>query len=95
MKTTIKAIREHFKAQGYESKHNFKGLKHAANTLAKETNMDAWDLLLLVIENKPVGMSHSYGFHTRTGRYLIETFQNYYYQWVADNDYNGIPHTTV
>jgi len=82
-KTTIKAIREHFKDNGYEPKHDFKGLKYASNTLSKEVGIDAFKLLLLVIENRPIdsAWTHSYGFHTRKGRYLIEEFQNYYYEF--------------
>jgi hypothetical protein len=82
MKTTVKEIREYFNEQGYAPRHEFKGLKFAANKLSKETKLNAWDLLLLVIENQPIegAYTHSYGFHTREGRYLIETFQSYYYE---------------
>jgi len=83
-KVTIKAIREHFNEQGYTPKHEFAGLKYAANNLAKEQGIeDAWDVLMLVIENRaiPSKYTHSYGFHTGNGRYLIETFKEYYYEY--------------
>jgi len=82
-RVTIKEIRNHFNEQGYTPKHSFAGLKYAANRLGKQLDVDnAFDVLLLVIENRPlVGWyTHSYGFHTRSGRELIETFQNYYYE---------------
>ena len=90
---TLKQIRNHFKEEGYEPRHDFKGLKYASNRLAKEEKLDAWDVLMLVIENTPIASAwtHSYGFHTRNGRYLIETFQNYYYEFVA----NGIPYIVI
>jgi hypothetical protein len=77
---TVKVIRDYFNEQGYEARHSFKGLKYASNELAKETNLSPLDLLLLVIENRPIdeAYTHSYGFHTRNGRHLIETFANYY-----------------
>jgi hypothetical protein len=83
MKTlTEKYIKEHFKSEGYEPRHSFKGLKKACNKLAKETKLKAVDLFHLLIENQPIAEAntHSYGFHTRSGRYLIESLQNYYYQ---------------
>jgi hypothetical protein len=79
---TIKYIKAHFKSEGYEPKHSFKGLKLACNKLAKETGNKATDLLHLLIENEPIegAYTHSYGFHTTNGRYLINTLQDYYYQ---------------
>ena len=87
-KTTIKAIRQHFKDNNYEPRHDFKGLKYAANMLSNETKIDAFELLLLVIDNKPITSqhTHSYGFHTSTGRYLIETFKGLYFEWDRLND---------
>ncbi len=85
--TTLKQIREHFKANNYEPRHSLKGLKYASNELGRETKIDSFQLLLLVIENQPIpsAYTHSYGFHTANGRSLIETFQNYYYAYTKNN----------
>lgn len=82
-KLTIKIIEEHFKLNGYKPRHSFKGLKYAANKVAKESGYDPYDILLLVIENKPIAgcHTHSYGFHTSEGRYLIESFSNQYHSF--------------
>lgn len=80
---TLKTIRNHFKENGYIPKHNLKAIKLAINELNKEVETDAFDLFLLIIENQPISglYTHSYGFHTGNGRYLIETFKEYYYKF--------------
>ena len=42
-----------------------------------------WDLFYLLIENKPIPSlhTHSYGFHTRNGRGIIERIKSYYYEY--------------
>ena len=42
----------------------------------------AKDLLHLLIENKPISAlhTHSYGFHTASGRYIIETLKQFYHE---------------
>lgn len=60
-------------------RHDMKALTRACNKLAKEEGLDAKDLFLLLIENKPMGFTHSYGFQTAYGRELIQTLQNYYH----------------
>jgi hypothetical protein len=78
---TIKYIKDHFESKGYEPRHKFDGLKAACNKLSKEEKIDARDLFHLLIENRPIGgITHSYGFHTGTGRYLIDTLSSYYYR---------------
>ena len=85
--TTLKQIQQHFKANNYEPRHSLKGLKYASNKLGRETKIDSFLLLLLVIENKPIPTisTHSYGFHTARGRYLIETFKSYYHNYSKNN----------
>ena len=79
---TLKYIRTHFNEQGYEPRHSFHKLKKSCNKLAKETGLKAESLFHLLIENEPIkgAYTHSYGFHTRQGRSLIETLQQYYYE---------------
>ena len=45
-----------------------------------------WELFKLLVENEPINylMTHSYGFHTKTGRNIIETIKNYYYERKLD-----------
>ncbi len=83
-KLTINKIRAHFKTNGYTSRHSFNGLKHAANKVSEEIGLDPYDILLLVIEDKPIegGYTHYYGFHTDFGRHLIESFSEYYYSFI-------------
>ena len=58
-------------------------LVKACKKVAKDNGVKPLDLFYLMIENKPIegGYTHSYGFHTGTGRYLIETTGNTYYQF--------------
>lgn len=84
-KITIKQLKEYFKNDlQMQPKHNLKALKYAFNTLNKEIKTDVLDLVYLIFENKPINhlYTHSYSFHTRNGRYLIETFKNYYYNFL-------------
>ena len=41
------------------------------------------ELLQLLLENKPIEMlyTHSYGFHTASGRHIINQLQNKYYEY--------------
>lgn len=80
---TLKYIRDHFESQGYEARHSFHGLKYACNKLGKEKGINPTLLFHLLIEDQPIGSlgTHSYGFHTRLGRYLIETLAIYYYEF--------------
>ena len=46
-------------------------------------NVKPLDLMILLFFNDPVPSlhTHSYGFHTATGRHIIETVQEYYYKY--------------
>ena len=85
-KLTINKIRAYFKNNGYATRHSFNGFKYAANKVSEETDIDPFDILLLVIEDKPIEgqYTHSYGFHTESGRYLIDSFSNYYYSFTTN-----------
>ena len=58
-------------------------LVKACRKVGKDNGITPIDLFFLMVENKPIeGVNtHSYGFHTSTGRYLIETTGNIYYQF--------------
>lgn len=67
---------------------NYGGLKHCPHKMSKAIkqtskifDIDRKKLFHLIVENEPIKecYTHSYGFHTQTGRNIINTFQNYYY----------------
>lgn len=64
-------------------KHNCSALAKAITKASKEFKQDQFDMMMLLLENKPIDGSHthSYGFHTSYGRDLIDTMSNYYYQF--------------
>jgi replication initiation and membrane attachment protein DnaB len=61
-------------------RHNCAALSSAINEVAKEVEHDSYDLMELLLSNKPIDSlhTHSYGFHTSNGRGLIESMQNAY-----------------
>ena len=62
-------------------RHNCEALAEAINHIADEVDYDAFALMQLLLENKPIDPlhTHSYGFHTANGRSLIEGMQNVYH----------------
>jgi len=86
MNTTIKQIKQIFKdndIQNKDIKHDLKVVKIAANQLSDEYGVDnANDIIKLVFFNEPIAnmYTHSYGFHTRQGRAIIEQFKELYYR---------------
>ena len=80
--TTIKALKSYFNNDlQMKPKHDLKACKYAFNELNKEVQTNVNNLIYLIFENKPIEelYTHSYGFHTRNGRYLINQFKNLYY----------------
>lgn len=64
-------------------RHNCSALAKAITKASKKFNEDQFDMMRLLLENKPIDGSytHSYCFHTSYGRELIDTMSNYYYQF--------------
>ena len=64
-------------------RHNVDALASAVTDMAEELEYDAFELLQLLIENKPIDAihTHSYGFHTANGRHIIESIQQKYYEY--------------
>ena len=63
-------------------RHNLRALANAITKASKQFNQNEFDMLYLLLENKPIGgYTHSYGFHTAYGRELIETMSNRYYKY--------------
>lgn len=65
-----------------EPRHNCSALAKAITKASKKFGQDQLDMMNLLLENRPIGgYTHSYGFHTAYGRELINTMQDYYYQF--------------
>mgnify|MGYP003128991978 FL=1 len=67
---------------GSVPRHDCEALANASKQTAMEIESTPWDVLQLVLENKPISdfYTHSYGFHTRAGREIINLFQSNYYE---------------
>ena len=90
MKLTSKKVKDYF---AYRTKQE---LEHCPDCIAAVCNdmvikynnefgerLNAKDLMKLLFFNDPIPvlMTHNYGFHTATGRNIIETIQEYYYKY--------------
>jgi len=66
-------------------RHNCEALAEAINHIAAEVEYDSFALMQLLLENKPIDAlhTHSYGFHTSNGRYIINTLKDKYYEHEA------------
>ena len=84
-KLTSKKVKEYMKYRADEEfTHCSKAVTFACNKACYEFSHDnALDLLKLVFFNDPVPslMTHNYGFHTGTGRHIIQTIKHYYYEY--------------
>ena len=62
---------------GHEPRHNVEALASAISIVAGKVDHDEYELMQLLLENKPIPklMTHSYGFHTASGRNIIETIK--------------------
>lgn len=79
---TVKQAKNYIVSNYGQPRHNISSLVKACKIIAKQSKLKPLDLFFLLIENKPIEgeYTHSYGFHTRTGRELIESLQSAYYQ---------------
>ena len=83
------------KVKDYMSWRSDEELRHcpecialACNEACYEFNHDnALDLLKLICFNDPIVSlhTHNYGFNTATGRHIIETIKNKYYEYKSTN----------
>ena len=67
-----------------EFKHCPDAVVYACNEACYEfSHHDAKDLLKLLFFNDPIPSlhTHNYGFHTATGRHIIETTKQYYHEY--------------
>ncbi len=82
---TTKKVKDYFAWRAGED------LRHCPNCIAAACNdaaykfghHDAKDLLKLVFFNDPIPAlhTHNYGFHTATGRNIIQTIQEFYHEY--------------
>ena len=83
MKLTSKQVKDYMAWRTDEEFRQCpKAIATACNDMAEEYSHNAKDLLKLLFFNDPIPSlhTHSYGFHTATGRYIIETLKQYYYE---------------
>ena len=84
-KLTSKKVKEYMKYRTDEElKHCPDCIAEACNDAAIEFNHNSGlDLMKLLFFNDPIPslMTHNYGFHTATGRHIIHTIQNKYYEY--------------
>ena len=79
------------KVEDYFAWRTDEELKHCPNCIAAGCNDAAYkfghhnakDLLKLVFFNDPIPAlhTHNYGFHTATGRNIIQTIQEFYHEY--------------
>jgi hypothetical protein len=79
---TVKTATKLLTDRGHTPRHNMKALVKACRSTAKEISASPMEVYRLMVFNQPIaGMyTHSYGFHTGTGRHIIETTGDKYYQ---------------
>ena len=67
-------------------RHNVDALADAITDMAYELEYDEFELLQLLLENKPIDAihTHSYGFHTANGRHIIQSLQQKYYDYETE-----------
>ena len=81
---TVKSAKDYIVSNYGEPRHNIGCLIRGIRRVSKDTGLAVSDLFFLMIENKPIegAYTHSYGFHTSNGRYLIDTFTSEYYNYL-------------
>ena len=85
MRLTSKKVQDYFTWRSDEE------MRHCPNCIAAACNDAAKrfghykskDFMKLLFFNDPIPvlMTHNYGFHTATGRNIIETIKEYYYKY--------------
>lgn len=76
---TVKQAENYITENYGEPRHNVSAIVKACKHVGKQFKESPLDLFFLLIENKPITGTHSYGFHTGYGRELIQTIQSKYY----------------
>ena len=68
---------------GCKPVHDVDALASAIEEMSQQLVHDECELMWLLLENRPIDAlhTHSYGFHTTNGRYIIETIKEKYYEY--------------
>ena len=82
------------KVKQYVANRSNQDLRHCPEALAEACNEACYEFshdsgldmlkLLLFNEHLPSLHTHNYGFHTATGRHIIETIKEYYYEYESE-----------
>ena len=82
------------KVRQYVAWRSNQGLRHCPKALAEACNEACYEFshnsgldmlkLLLFNEHLPSLHTHNYGFHTATGRHIIDTIREYYYEYESE-----------
>ena len=69
-----------------QPKHDLHSLAYSITDIAEEQSLPQDEVMKLLLANEPTsnGMSHSYGFHTRWGRFIINETQERYYEYEGE-----------
>ena len=79
-----KQIKTYLLSNYGEIRHDAEQMAKAIKQTANEHEINKKALFLMIVENKPINaFTHSYGFQTRFGREIINTFNDYYFN--SDN----------
>ena len=81
---TTKKVEDYFAWRtDQELRHCPDCIAAACNDSSMIFNYDAKELMKLVFFNDPIPSlhTHNYGFHTASGRNIIQTIQEYYYKF--------------
>tara|TARA_R100000655_G_scaffold20984_1_gene43150 strand:+ start:325 stop:585 length:261 start_codon:yes stop_codon:yes gene_type:complete len=72
---------------GCEPRHDCEALANAITEMSQQLVHDEHELMWLLLENRPINslMTHSYGFHTATGREIINNIKDKYYGYESVN----------
>jgi len=95
MKITSEKVKEYMEwRSGVQFRHCPIAVADACNEMIEklngtfgDDNITAKDFMKLLFFNDPIPSlhTHSYGFHTRTGRNIIQTLKNKYYEYKGTN----------
>jgi hypothetical protein len=68
---------------GMTPRHDCHALAQAITDISLDMDYDECELMYLLLENRPIDAlyTHSYGFHTRNGREIINRIKDYYYEY--------------
>ena len=91
MKLTSKKVKDYMSYRTDEEiRHCPKAIAYACNDMADEYSHTEFgkaaepkDYMKLLFFNDPIPAlhTHNYGFHTASGRHIIETLKDYYYEY--------------